>query len=80
MWAYEIVQKSVQLNGLTRVRTTSGDVFEGKFVEPEPDGLLEFSLRSGGTAYIDMKHIESFVLYDNLQLLEKLSESKVDGK
>jgi hypothetical protein len=71
MYLYEVMKRSTELNGLTRVRMKSGDVLEGKFVEPIGDAMLEFDLKAGGRAYLVMNMIESITLLDNLQMLEQ---------
>lgn len=71
MYLYQIMQKSKELNGITRIRTMSGDTLIGKFTdEDDTNGLIEFDLSKGGTIHIKWESIESITLLDNLQILE----------
>jgi len=74
MYMSDIIRKSQTLNGLTRVRTLSGDILEGKFTEDSNDSdILIFELKSGGVSYMPYKSIESITLLDNLQIVEEAS-------
>ena len=73
LYLYEAIQKSSELNGITRVRTASGDTHEGKFIYPIGEGMVEFKLLKGGTVFILFNMIESVTLLTNLELLEEAS-------
>lgn len=72
MYVYEVIRKSIELNGITRIRTNSGDTLEGKFSNQQNiDGMFEFVLTKGGTVYMLLGSVESITLLDNLQILEE---------
>lgn len=75
MYLNDVIRKSKGLNGITRIRTLSGDVLIGKFTTEQDEALIGFitlELKTGGTVHLISNQIESVTLLDNLQMLEEL--------